>query len=130
MHSAAVNTDMVSAVANWLCYRREAAATQTADLWNEFSSGNTSRVADFSFAGFNYGQDDPPVANEADWQVINVACPTNVSNDGKRLNTPALHSLIQPLELMLANAGSLLYYFRTLSVRQSDFFGEEKQMRN
>lgn len=81
MHGTTAGTTPLVMTTSSFYYERETTATADADLWQEFNGGDTSRIADFSYAGYNYGQQDPPVASESDpnnWKVINVACVQNV----------------------------------------------------
>lgn len=80
MHQSRRGTTPLTAASTWQYFERESSASSNSDLWNEFASGNTARIADFSWAGYNQGRSDPPLVaeNTAGWPVFPVNCGSSV----------------------------------------------------
>lgn len=79
MHQSTRGSLPLSAVPSAYYYERETVPTSNSDLWDEFASGDVSRIVDFSYAGYDQGRSDPPFASAADgWNVIPVTCGADV----------------------------------------------------
>lgn len=79
MHQPTRGSLPLSAVPGAFYYERETVPTSNSDLWNEFASGDVSRIVDFSYAGYDQGRSDPPFVSATDgWNVIPVTCGADV----------------------------------------------------